>query len=112
MNNEEGGETNNICSICLEEMDVEEGGLVKIDCRCQTDRYFHRNCLTQWIRINPTCPMCSANLRIFEDNQELLVEENIIEDPNVILRRTRINSFIFLIMFIFSLYILLLLNYK
>lgn len=102
-------QTNNTCNICLEDMDIEQG-VIKIYCRCQVDRFFHKTCLISWLHINPTCPICSDNLTLHDENIELLIQENIIDDPANVLMRTRIQSCIFLMMFILSLYIIILIR--
>ncbi len=45
----------NICSICLDEMEK----IINIE-RLQCNHMFHRECLSNWMNINHSCPICRA----------------------------------------------------
>lgn len=42
------------CLICLEEIPV--GPAARLDCSCT--KVYHRECLSQWMRVRPYCPIC------------------------------------------------------
>ena len=48
--NEKGDE---YCSICLEEFKEKEK-IITLEC----DHYYHRTCITDWLKKEPTCPLC------------------------------------------------------
>lgn len=41
------------CIVCLQEYELEE-----TVCQTPCKHYFHADCLTPWIKTNPTCPVC------------------------------------------------------
>lgn len=45
------------CSICLSEMKINEK-LVILSCK----HYFHKECITEWLKKSRTCPECRINL--------------------------------------------------
>ena len=47
------------CIICFMEL-MEEASTLVLKC----GHKFHESCLTEWLRINPTCPMCRRNFRV------------------------------------------------
>ncbi|XP_071793746.1 RING finger protein 24-like [Asterias amurensis] len=47
-----------MCSVCLE--DFEEGTKIG-QCHCQ--HVFHVICISKWLRLRNTCPICNAKLR-------------------------------------------------
>ena len=49
------------CPICCEEF-VEHQRLRRLNC----EHWFHRDCLSNWIKTSQTCPMCRAILEIKE----------------------------------------------
>ena len=40
------------CSICINNMEMED--IERLRCK----HFFHRQCLTTWMKIKPTCPIC------------------------------------------------------
>ncbi|XVE80148.1 hypothetical protein DITRI_Ditri14bG0116100 [Diplodiscus trichospermus] len=42
------------CVICLEGLEEREVCWVLVKC----DHVFHKTCLEEWLKINPTCPLC------------------------------------------------------
>ena len=40
------------CSICINTMEMED--IERLNCK----HFFHRQCLTTWMKIKPTCPIC------------------------------------------------------
>eukprot|EP00931_Biecheleriopsis_adriatica_P052588 TRINITY_DN3061_c0_g1_i1.p1 TRINITY_DN3061_c0_g1~~TRINITY_DN3061_c0_g1_i1.p1 ORF type:complete len:516 (-),score=99.75 TRINITY_DN3061_c0_g1_i1:9-1556(-) len=50
-------ENDNECSICLEELTLENSVMTK-DCR----HIFHRHCLKHWMQVNRFCPLCRTNI--------------------------------------------------
>ncbi|KAG4211391.1 hypothetical protein ERO13_A02G101101v2 [Gossypium hirsutum] len=44
----------NTCSICLSEYQAKETIRTMPDC----NHYFHANCIDEWFKLNPACPVC------------------------------------------------------
>ena len=57
--------TNNVqcksCSICLNKL----SSIKYIPCVTPCDHYFHYNCLKQWCRRSPSCPVCRKLIPYF-----------------------------------------------
>eukprot|EP00299_Pterocystis_sp_00344_P011378 c5296_g1_i1.p1 GENE.c5296_g1_i1~~c5296_g1_i1.p1 ORF type:complete len:404 (+),score=89.77 c5296_g1_i1:41-1213(+) len=50
-------ESNGTCSICLDSHSISE-----IACRLPCGHLFHRDCVTEWLKQNCTCPVCRYEL--------------------------------------------------
>ncbi|WVZ11337.1 hypothetical protein V8G54_015867 [Vigna mungo] len=50
------------CCICLDEFDL---NVERYTLPCQ--HFFHKNCITRWLQICQTCPMCRQSLQILKD---------------------------------------------
>jgi len=48
-----------LCSICLEEMDEEEGNLITVSGCSHT---FHKDCIAKWKKMSRKCPCCRGEL--------------------------------------------------
>jgi len=46
------------CSICMDTFDKEQ-----LIAKLQCGHFFHKQCALQWLRRNPTCPLCRINVR-------------------------------------------------
>ena len=55
------------CSICLENFSEEDDDIYKINCPC-TQQFFHKDCITSWLKKNCSCPICRKILREKDDN--------------------------------------------
>lgn len=53
------GDSNDICCICLGKMLSEDAVEIAYLVRCKHS--YHRHCIFNWIRNNPTCPMCRSD---------------------------------------------------
>ena len=49
----EEGEEKEMCSVCYCEYEPDEEVLV-LPCK----HFYHADCVSQWLRINKTCPVC------------------------------------------------------
>jgi len=56
MNNED-------CTICLEHFNI-ESNIYEFKC----GHYFHTNCVTTWLSIKDTCPICRYQIKSFEED--------------------------------------------
>jgi hypothetical protein len=49
------------CAICLEEF--EDGDSVQnLNCECK-EKFYHKDCISQWLKQASSCPSCRSNLR-------------------------------------------------
>ncbi len=48
-----------VCMICMEEMNE---GLVSHDTDQKVQHAFHKNCLTGWLKVHASCPLCRSNV--------------------------------------------------
>lgn len=55
------------CSICLEDFSEEDDDIFKINCPC-TQQFFHKDCITNWLKKNCSCPICRKILREKDDD--------------------------------------------
>lgn len=55
------------CSICLEDFLEEDDNIFKINCPC-TQQFFHKDCITSWLKKNCSCPICRKILREKDDD--------------------------------------------
>ena len=55
------------CSICLEDFSEEDDNIFKINCPC-TQQFFHKDCITSWLKKNCSCPICRKILREKDDD--------------------------------------------
>jgi hypothetical protein len=86
---------NEICSICL--LDITKDKITTICC----NNSFHEKCYSDWMKINPTCPLCR---KLF------IVEQRVID---IDIERTLVNNFkilyckiiIILFIIVFSLFL-------
>lgn len=55
-----------ICPICLQEFSEDkqnkENNYKHLECK----NYFHTQCISEWLKINETCPMCRLNINRLE----------------------------------------------
>ena len=47
-----------ICSVCHEEF-KEEVECIELECK----HLFHRNCISQWLKLKRNCPMCKTEVK-------------------------------------------------
>jgi hypothetical protein len=52
-----------VCIICLNDiLTLEENGLhkpvVRLSCNRKTSSHYHKNCLSEWLSLKSTCPLC------------------------------------------------------
>lgn len=49
-----------VCVICYDEMgsllELQDQRIYITDCMCKA--FIHKNCLLQWLNVNPKCPIC------------------------------------------------------
>ena len=70
---------NNECIICLEE--INKNNIIFNSCEHYNN--FHRECIYDWIKINPLCPICENKIIILNnDNYNLIYYNNIINICN------------------------------
>jgi hypothetical protein len=74
---------NEICSICL--LDTTKDKIITVCC----NNSFHEKCYTDWIKINPTCPLCR---KLF------IVEQRVIEI--ILVNQSKIIKFIIILFII------------
>ena len=53
----EEAEDNKCCSICLN--DYEDSEIVRVIPDCS--HMFHKDCIDEWLRLHPTCPICRTS---------------------------------------------------
>jgi hypothetical protein len=46
------------CTICQEEF-VDKEEVVRLSC----EHFFHVSCISQWLKVNATCPVCRHSIR-------------------------------------------------
>jgi hypothetical protein len=69
---------NKECIICLEE--INENNIFFNSCNHYNN--FHKDCIYDWIKINPDCPICQNKIIILNHNDNLLYRNNIINIYN------------------------------
>ena len=57
---DEGGDGAVLCSICY--VDFEEGDML-LQLPCDVKHAYHEPCISQWLSIRDTCPLCKTRLR-------------------------------------------------
>lgn len=72
----------NICVICIDNIDITNSDTSKIDC----NHIFHKSCIDEWLNINQKCPICIRNI---VDYKSSIVKNNNITINN---RQNRQNN--------------------
>lgn len=52
------------CAICLEMIKIGQSKLGNQAMRLPCTHFFHQNCLLEWLRRRPVCPLCNKDLGI------------------------------------------------
>lgn len=60
---------NNDCCICLNRLNLNDMMITKCN------HHIHKSCLTQWVNINCSCPMCRTNLN--PNDYDIIIKKNI-----------------------------------
>jgi len=74
----------NVCSICLESSESVDGFVSTLGCQ----HLFHSHCLSRWLEVGRTCPVCRHELR--GPNQEELDIENMDDEDFDVLDFTEV----------------------
>merc|ERR1711907_536911 len=58
------------CTICL--ADYEEGdAILCLPCDAEGRHHFHKDCVSDWLKLHATCPICRAKLKFTYDKQKI-----------------------------------------
>ncbi|KAI3964462.1 hypothetical protein MKX01_007152 [Papaver californicum] len=49
-----------VCSVCLQDIDVGDDDVVVLKCNSHT---FHKKCMQEWSKKQPNCPLCRHDMR-------------------------------------------------
>jgi E3 ubiquitin-protein ligase RNF115/126 len=75
--NEEEFEKKVECSICMEDFRLHEEAR-KLPCK----HYFHEPCITEWLKLHGTCPVCRKNLNGEDTSQREYISRPTEQDSN------------------------------
>lgn len=59
-------ETNNMCSICLNTLDIHDKSIIQVQC---CNNQFHTSCYLDFMKEKPICPLCRTLYKIHTDCQ-------------------------------------------
>ena len=54
-------ETNNTCSICLQQLDIHDKSIIQVQC---CNNQFHTSCYLDFMKEKPICPLCRTSYNI------------------------------------------------
>lgn len=68
-NDDDGGGCEDCCPICFEEFSPRDDLVSGVDDCCKNN-VFHRDCITQWLRVGNSCPCCRRSMVIDAVDEE------------------------------------------